>query len=366
MPYIILIALLIAAIVRPRSRTIAVLLLAFMWVIYAFNTYSGDFVAYRDAYNIIEELGFHYEPFFTIIMLGCHRLGLSFTGFRMVLATLFILILAFTIIKHTEQVALVVALFCLGPFFFFASVLRAGIAGLIIVNACASLNDRSYRGTARFLIMLGLAVMFHYTSIVFIVILFEKYIPKSAILIFVICSSLIVFVVLQHGESLINWLALYTDREKTFEWFYLLIRGSTLNWLGKLTAVAVVVGNAIITYYLRYNYEMKLKAALTEPSYNKELIYIAEKLTFIMLAMSPFVAVSDVLLRFVWEIQLLVIIAAVNVIDAESTNRLFTKRMSVDELTFILWTAFVFVKIDNLNNIISFIQNNSVLLRFIS
>lgn len=365
MIYILFITLVIAAIVMPKSRTIAALLLSFMWAIYAFNTYSGDYIAYRDAYNIIEELGFHYEPFFTVIMLGCHRLGLSFTGFRTVLATIFILILAITIIKNTEQVALVTALFCLGPFFFFVSVLRAGIAGLIIVNACAALKDKSYKGTLKFLFLLMIAVMFHYTSIVFIVVLFDKFISKSAILVFVVCSSLALFIVLQHGESLINWLALYTDREKTFEWFYLLIRGSTLNWVGKLTAVAVVIGNAIITYFLRYNYELKIKSALTMPTYNKEIIYVAEKVTFVMLAMSPFVAVSDVLLRFVWEIQLLVIIAAANVIDAEDTNKLSTKRMSLDEMAFIVWTAYVFVKNNNIANIISFFQNNIVISRLL-
>lgn len=82
----------ILSILKPKSKAIFNLILLYMWIFYAFNTYSGDYISYEYVYSLIQsDLAWfvHFEPLFSLMMTVCIMLGLPFTGFQIVLATFY-------------------------------------------------------------------------------------------------------------------------------------------------------------------------------------------------------------------------------------------------------------------------------------
>ena len=352
--------LILLAIAIPKSRAVSILLLLYMWVIYGCNTYSGDFIAYQNVYENIEQLKFHYEPAFSLMMLICHRCGLSFYGFRMIIAIIFLSLLIFTVAKNTQYTALTLAVFCLCPFFFFVSVLRAGLAGLIIVNACTCLGEMKKGYLVRFILLIGLATAFHYTSVVFLILIFDEFFSKRMVFILLIISSIVIYVLLKHGDYIAILVARFTDREKTLEWFSLITNTSNLNIIGKITGVAVVFGNAVAANQLKNQYIHEHYYEGTDNQLCNTII-IAERVTYILIILAPFMIVSDVLLRFVWEIQLLVIIGCINAIEPPDYNDIFKKRITFPEILFIFCILFAFYKIGSFGTVISLMNDNFLL-----
>lgn len=192
--FIMLISVLPGGIIKKKSRTLTYLMLVYMWIFYALNTYSGDYISYKYVYTLIEQgkIWGHFEPGFTLLMWVCIKIGLPFLGFKSILATIYILGLFKTIKTYTKNTAFALAIFMIFPFMYFASVLRAGIAGLIIVYAIQFLKRDVKHGDLKYIGYILSATMVHTSSLFFLLFLLIRKGAKKGIMIRVMGVALMI------------------------------------------------------------------------------------------------------------------------------------------------------------------------------
>ena len=239
--------LILCGIFYRKSKVVEFLLLIFMWCFYALNTYSGDYISYEYVYSLIGSGSkwIYFEPGFTLIMVLCKTIGLSFTGFRIVLATVFVLFLQKTIKRYTNNVALVLAIYMIFPFMYFASVLRGGVAGLIIVYSMSYLQTDETKGVVKYIIGVLVATLFHTSSIFFLVFILSRgEIKKNTIIKATSISIILAF--LFRNSYLFSFMSIFTSNSKVLQW----LNGegnatSSLNFTGKLIQI-------IIFYFSNY------------------------------------------------------------------------------------------------------------------
>lgn len=363
MGFLIIIFLCVLACLNPRSKIVSCMILAFMWILYGFNTYSGDFMAYENVYNNLWNIGLmHYEPGFSIIMAVCRNLGMSFIMFRVVLALIFVCLLYVVIKKYTQYCALALALYLVFPFPYFISVLRGGMASLIILYSIDFLREGNQRrGIFKFILGVMVATLFHYTSIFYLILLFAR---KEIDVKKIGCMlGIVFFVTLSWSRLDINGiLAFFIDREKTLQWFsQQTFVNNMLNVNGVLSNFLIIFGNIYFSRIIKENNIMQREVCefgdiwLSEFAYNSNVL---------MLLLTPFLFFRNVVLRFIWELQAINIIAAVNAIKMLDESRKIKKGRVVSIIGLISaeWIIGLFFYIVGLagtdNSMLELLKNN--------
>ena len=300
-----------------KSKIVELLLLIFMWCFYALNTYSGDYISYEYVYSIIGSGSkwIYFEPGFTFIMLLCKTIGLSFTGFRIVLATFFTLFLDKTIRRYTNNVAFVLAIYMIFPFMYFASVLRGGIAGLIIVYSIYYLQTDETKGVVKYIIGVLIAMLFHTSSIFFLVFILSRGEVKKNIIITATFISMVI-AILFSNSFLYRFMSLFTSNVKVLQW----LNGkgnatSSLNLTGKLMQVIVLFSIIFIT-----DWGCRIEKKICANNDISKMSSIVHKTNVYLLILVPMMMISDVWIRLVWEVLLLNICFYANVVDVMCRN----------------------------------------------
>lgn len=309
--------LFLTAYLKPKSKVISFLVLGTMWVLYGFNTYSGDFVAYEYVYNDLWNIGvMHFEPAYSLIMILCKLLNMSFIMFKVVLATLYVLLLYQVTCKYTQYCALALALYFLYPFPYFMSVLRGGFASLIIVNAAHHLCSQEKAGNIKFIFGILAATMFHYTSIFFFFLLFVKNgLDKKKIT--VLLLGIMLFGTLYMKADLYAIVSRFTEREKTLQWFqrtniaYSNIKGIICAWI-------VLFGNIFISWLIK-KYHNRYKNSCRERELKLSALNLNSMLFMLVLLLFTFF--QNVAMRFVWELLPLIIFSGSNAIRLYEKSR---------------------------------------------
>jgi len=338
------------SIMWPKSRILFNLILVYMWLFYAFNTYSGDYKNYEQVYQLVSQGKqlTHFEPLYTFFMIICSKLGLSFSGFRVVLATLYIFVLRKVVNKYTSFCSLAVALFMFFPFMWAASVLRAGIAGLFVMWAFQYLSLGNRTDYKKYLFWMIIAVLFHTSSLIFFVFLFTQISYKKNIVYLGFIASIAIALLYKYG--VIYSIALkFTNKKKILQW--LNSTESLLNTKGIVVEMMVLIlfvfvsKTAVSCFYrqdIRGNEGHPL-SELLRFSYN---VYRCNSL---MIVLVPLMILSDVWLRLVWEIFPLTAFSCINscfkveqVPENSGTIRIKTA-MSISCLVFVVFEVLVFV-----------------------
>lgn len=338
--------LFILGIFNRKSKFAEFLLLLFMWCFYALNTYSGDYISYEYVYSLIGSGSkwIYFEPGFSLIMVLCNSIGLSFTGFRIVLATAYIFLLDKTIKKYTDNVAYVLAIFMIFPFMYFASVLRAGVAGLIIVYSMHYLQIDGRRGTIKYIIGVLVATMFHTSSIFFLVFLLSRgEIKRTTILKAVFIST--ITALLFSNSYLFSFMSLFTSSNKVLQW----LNGegntaSSLNVTGKVIQIVVLVTIVLVT-----NWACKLGKRKSEDYDQNSMSTIVYNSNVYLLVLIPMMMINDVWIRMIWEVLLINICLYANVIDAIHENvpkGKKTLKVSIFGISVVALTVLLFIYAD--------------------
>jgi len=295
-----------------KSKMVAVIISLYMWVFYSFNTYSGDSAAYEYVYQLISE-GYvfgHFEIGFTILMLMCSKIGLSFSGFRFVLGTIYIVALNKVIKKYTDNIAIVLALFMIFPFMYFTSVLRAGIAGLIVVNSVQHLSVKGKKGIFMYAIGILFAMLFHTSSMFFFVlVLARKKISQRTVIKIIVVTTIVSF--LFRNAVFYKVFSIFTQNAKILQW----LNGdgtasSALNITGIVAEISLLI--MILFIVSRAN---KLERQCGVEGKRMKQCELIKSCNFYLLTLIPFMIISDVWMRMVWEFLLIDICMFANVIE---------------------------------------------------
>ncbi len=288
-----------------------------MWLLYAFSTNSGDQSVYQNVYDNLFSKGYftEFEPAFTVIMILCKALNLPFMAFRTVCASIFVVLLGFAINKYTKCSALVAFLFMLFPFPYFMSVMRAGIACLIITLSVDVLIKHNKYYVLKYFIGILVATLFHYSSIFFLLFIFaarKDRVAKGYLLITFICTF---FVFLLYNQSIMyNFFSIFISRNKFLDWINpnAVDQASRSNLTGIICSIGIVVLNIIISWYANKKVKEAQLMLGHEENYVTRMSSFMKYSSILLLLTVPFLLVNNVFIRFSYEIILLNLLNGVN------------------------------------------------------
>lgn len=201
---VVAIILILSSIISPKSKSIAVLFFLFMWSLWGWNTWNGDYEAYKDSYEQSYHLleSFDYEVGYSILEYFSFFIGLSYAGYLKVVS-LFVLAIAFWFGNtHTKYIAL----YSLGYFFIFMLefvFIRNYIAHTILL---ISFYYISYKPNYyKYILTVLLAGSFHVTTFLFIFFIFASPLMKISLkkILLYVCSF--IFILLTGLNSLASF-----------------------------------------------------------------------------------------------------------------------------------------------------------------
>lgn len=317
MALLVMITLCVISLIRQKSKKIAVLICIYMWFFYSFNTYSGDYISYAYVYDSIGKgmLLEHFEPAFSLLMIISNKFGLPFMGFKTILGTFYIILLYITVEKYTDRVAFVLGIFLIFPFMYFVSVLRAGISGLIVVYSMGFLLENNRKNTLKYLFGIMISVLFHYSSVFFILFLFARKRVNGNWIIKILCIMVVMAYIYSQG-ILYQVISLVTDNQKVLQWFECTTLNNFLNWKGRLAELIVFFAFIYVpqkSFYILHSFVTKEGRA---EEYDREIKFqlLVKNCNFIMILLLPFLFFTDVYMRMLWEIFLINICASANIV----------------------------------------------------
>ena len=317
MALLIMATLCIISFIIQKSKKVAILICIYMWIFYSFNTYSGDYISYAYVYNLIGKgmLWDHFEPAFSLMMIICNIIGLSFTDFKIILGTFYVILLYVTVKKYTDRVSFVLGIFLIFPFMYFVSVLRAGISGLIVVYSIGFLLENTRKNTLKYLLGILIAMLFHYSSIFFLIFLFARKKVNLSWIMKMLCIMAVAGLMYSQG-IFYQVVRLITDNQKVLQWFEFISLDDVLNWKGRLVEFIVFFGFIYVprkSFSKLYSFVEK-KGKLRE--YDKEIKFqlLIKNCNYTMVLLIPFLFFTDVYIRMLWEIFLINICACANAV----------------------------------------------------
>lgn len=315
-PIIIELFLIVLGFMLPKSKVASLLLLVFMWILYSFNTYSGDYEVYRVFYEetTYSYLFLHFEPGFASIMGICRLMELSFSAYKMVLGTVFIVLLHFAIRRYTKFEALVLAIFIIFPFTYYISVLRAGIAMLIITFSFKYLASKKKFSLLKFIFVILFATLFHYSSLLFLVLILLRK-GKVIMNLAIVFLITITVTILMYTGVLYNLASLVISNQEILDWLDVSTSNNELTVVGQLTQVAILFMTIFVMYYINKTYFIFKKSSELDSEYmrKKALTKSVFKANLALLVFIPFFMITDVWMRMIWTMILINIIVCVEI-----------------------------------------------------
>ena len=303
----------ILAFCKPKSKKIAVVVAAFMVVIFGFNTASGDYSMYKWIYEELYTwkgiglLGAH-EPGFELLMIICKALNLSYQSFRVVIGIVCALLTYKTTCRLTEYPAVAMVIYILNPFMGFVSGIRAGISSVVVMYALADLMYAKDKPILKYILGIMVATMFHYSAIAYLLLLVLKIeMPiNRMLLICAVVSAFVTFAV--HGSTLMyDFLNLLTDNKKVLMWFNLNSLGTEkMSIRGKLYTLGLLTYIIMLSSFALYRMSLN---QLTDT--HGKTGYFSKRVCIILITFLPLFFINGTFLRYIGEVLLLVICASV-------------------------------------------------------
>ncbi len=364
------------ALINPKSRLGFALTLLFIWVLYSFATITGDWTGYSAVYEaFIGDDGIHmyFEPTFTLLMLICRGLHLSIGGFRIVCGTIFTILLALVINKYTKYTAAASLLFLIFPFPHFSSVMRSGLALLVLALFVDNLFVKKKFWYLKYAIGLALAISIHYSFAFFILLYFVAFVKMKLKNYIIIVFSLTLMMILFYNSGIIYEIVYHIFGEGKLSRYANPNAGgaSFSNATGIMTSFGVVFFNIFASYLFS-----KLAEEYSFDSNSEEENYICKMANFmtyanvLSLLTLPFLLITTVFLRYSYYFVLFNILVGVNAAYLVASNsrskfKLFKKYQIVSSPLYVYtFLIFVYSELAYINEPFSgfkMFENNSIL-----
>lgn len=209
--------LILSSFIFPSSKKITFATLVFISVIFAFGQYKGDYAVYRWVYQefLRGSLITSYEPGYVAFLWIATRLKVPFVFFRLICASLICSSLYGVVNRQTKYTAVAVALYSLFPFFIYTAVFRSGLASAFVILGLEKLAGNKKNGFIMFIMM---ATLFHYSSMVFLLLLLFEKRTKNDLIISVFVAAIILSVLI-NSSVLYIVVSRFTTSAKVLQWF---------------------------------------------------------------------------------------------------------------------------------------------------
>lgn len=324
--FIIAALLIILGIIFTKSKIVSFLILVFMWIFYSLNTYAGDYEVYYVVYTDMDPRSFFsvFEPGFSLIMLISRKLQLPFLGFKMILGTIFIILLYCAVKRYTHHTACVLSIIMVFPFIYYTSVLRAGIAMTIISLAFKHILSEHRHGILKYVLIILFAMLFHYSSFFFLTFLLVKgKLTRKKVAFFGL--MLVALFVSFYSELLLNIANKITTNSDILDWLSPSISDNRLNLTGKMAQIILVSLIIMATYFMFSMQVVELYSPLTYRVGASRSLYVIRKLftaDLLLLLFIPFFLITDVWMRIVWVVIPINVMVWSNTIQSLRTRRM--------------------------------------------
>lgn len=294
MGLLILLSLLIASFIRPRSGIITILGMLYMWVLFWLPQYPGDLETYEKLYNFGSVMAL--EPGYGMLVKMCLTLGISFSGFRIVVATIYVLLLYRAVRRMTDYTAVIMVLSCLFPMCVFCSVIRSGLACVLVLNGIALLSSKKVRDMAVFAIWILLAASVHRSALVFLLFAFLRRKVKNYLIIIMMTCSLLFAILLNYTDIIQNLIvAVVGDAGLS----HFTSTETRANFTGMVAEIVVLLGLVIYVKIACIENEklLEMNAISPEKAEQGELAFNISVVWFLLL---PLMVMANPFMRFVY------------------------------------------------------------------
>lgn len=159
------------------SKMLYNVVMFFCWIVIALSMDSNDIANYREAFDANKFLSS--DPLYNLMQRGLFSMGLPFAVMKILYGTV-IWALLYRALKHyTLDMALVAAIFVLGPMMGLGTQMRSSLAGMIVLNALPLLLKKDGKAWIYCLLIL-LASLVHMMALFYFVFLIPKLLRASS------------------------------------------------------------------------------------------------------------------------------------------------------------------------------------------
>lgn len=284
------IGLVIASILKKKSKVITFLILLFMWTMGTFCVGIADEDIYYSRYtspwlwSSVTEYGFN------LLINICRTLRLSYTGFRGVIIGLELLLIKSTVCKYAKYPNLVLLMLLICPYPLNMAQLRSSLATAVIIFSLRYLiEDNKYRtkllkiklNDLLFAAFILIAALIHASSILWLLLLIAKKCNTREIVIFVIIFNIFVYFLIS-PDILYRILMLFKIGERIGA--YLTPEYASSVWRHKGPVVYVFFVSSITLVIINYiSHREYLRHALTPM--DEILLSLCRNINIVMLAL---------------------------------------------------------------------------------
>lgn len=176
----------------PSDKRVFAFTILVIFLVFGFNTWTVDRSIYEGRYNYWDEDFFleNTEPIYSFYIKSLNGLGISFQGFIIISALLFVSVLAFYTQKTTKNFNFALGLYLIAAFMFEVSMLRNTFAFCFMIPAFYFLiYEKSY---TKYVVLTSLACLCHISSVIFFLYLL-CYVKTKTLLKFVALGCLFLF-----------------------------------------------------------------------------------------------------------------------------------------------------------------------------
>lgn len=311
--------LLVFAFIVPKSKYVFAAEVILMLFMFSFISYEGDWQTYSLVYleYASSALSWHYEPAFSILMMLCSRLGLPYVWFRFLICLIYCIILTLFLKSVTKYYAIIGGLTLVFPFFVFVATMRSGIACPLVLCAFVVLALNKQYTKEKFILLILLATMFHYSCIVFLpFIIVDKKISNTK-KVFLFFLAAMVAVLLNFTTVIPNLLSVFMSREKTLSWFSQ--NEGTANLTGAICDAVLVLVNFLIS---KKAYEISSREFSTLEQHQIRFSRITYEVSYILIFLLPFIWLSSPFLRLVFIAFPMIIVSMVNALSTLKKDKI--------------------------------------------
>ncbi|MCX7127044.1 EpsG family protein [Aeromonas sp.] len=226
------------------SKALCKIISLSLWLLYAFNFYNGDYDAYEAYYNtrVLSDWGI--EIGFGFLMYTSKALGLTYSMFQVIIATISVFLIYRFSMKISKKPALLLSLYALTYFPLDYVLMRNFLAFAIFLNFfLPRLMDLSESNNVLIPMKILICTLFHQTSVFFIIFVLANKRKFLRFVDFIIAFIVLIFLYIVFRYVVISF-GFFSDRLHLYD-------GNTNMFL--VTILAYVI-NFSVVYFFCYIY----------------------------------------------------------------------------------------------------------------
>lgn len=224
------------------QQLFSIIILIFMWIIFAGNTSNPDYNNFEHIYNKITIGGLEsysgVEIGFSIIMKLSGIFGFSYQQFLIILSTVFLILLLKFIFYFSKSPALVLLIYIFFPFFLDIVQIRNSLAYIIVLNGIIYLYNKK---NISYILIILLASLFHTTALFNLIFLLINFVDPKKLLKIIVPTSIFLYLIKSEVINLMIKILPIGDK------YVVYLNGTSI--LNQLLYLILILGNFIIVYY---------------------------------------------------------------------------------------------------------------------